>query len=73
MWCGRSIDKEPEKDLAEKLGIPVYFSAATTKVVEAGILTKKAHIEITTSLSTLMLMYIIKHSWIWFEISYKAL
>lgn len=57
MWCGRSIDKEPDKDWAEKLVIPVRFSAATTKVVEAGVLTKKARIEITTALSTLMLVY----------------
>ena len=37
--------------------LPVRFSAATNKVVETGVLTNKARIEIITALSTLMLVY----------------
>lgn len=48
---------EPDLDWAEKLILPVRFSAATNKVVESGKLTSKARVEIVTALSTLMLVH----------------
>lgn len=51
-----SVDKEPDQDWAEKLVLPVRFSASTNKVVETGVLTRRARVEITTSSSTLMLV-----------------
>lgn len=56
MSC-RSIDKEPDKDWADTLVLPVRFSATTNKALGTGILTKKARVEIITSLSTLMLVH----------------
>ena len=53
----RSIDKKPDHNWAETLALPVRFSATTNKVLETGILTKKARVEIITSLSTLMLVH----------------
>lgn len=52
-----SVDKEPDQDWAEKLVLPVRFSASTNKVMETGVLTSRARVEITTSLSTLMLVH----------------
>lgn len=54
MWYSKS---EPEPDWAEKLVLPLRFSATTNKAIEAGVLTKKARAEIVTCLSKLMLVY----------------
>lgn len=53
----RSDEKKPDLDWAEKLAIPTRFSAATNKMMETGVLKKKARIEIISSLSTLMLVH----------------
>ena len=46
-----------DPDWAEKLVLPVRFSVATSKVLDTGLLTKKARVEIITALSTLMLVH----------------
>ena len=46
-----------ELDWASKLVIPVCFSVDTNKVIETGLLSRRAHAEIVTSLSTLMLVH----------------
>ena len=46
-----------DKDWAYKLTIPTRFSTRTMKAVQTGVLTPSARVEITNSLSTLILVH----------------
>ena len=56
--CLRLCD--PATDWARELIIPVRFSAETHKAIEIGVLTRKARVEINSSLATLMMVYTIR-------------